>query len=214
MENLTYQDLKKNVQLLEDKVQGLELQFYSTMCTQSPVPTMVISFGGKIIKYNEPMESLTGYAHHEIPDFNTFIANLFPNEEYRNKITLEKNKLLKTNFSIKKYDSVITRKNGEARCVEFSFYTIQTDGGAAKLVMVHGADITEQKRAAKALQESDARFKALFNNINSGLAVYKAINNGNDFIFHDFNSCAEQIEDIKKEDVLGKSVVESIPRCD
>ncbi|MBN1294622.1 MAG: response regulator [Candidatus Latescibacteria bacterium] len=211
MENISYQDLKRNVQLLEDKVQGLELQFYSTMCTQSPVPTFVLSFGGKILKYNEAMERLTGYKHHEMSDADTFFQKLFPNEEIRKKIYTEKNNLIKSNFMVNKYDSVIKRKNGEIRYVEFSFYTIQPDSNAAKFLMVQGSDITGHREATQALQESEARFKALFNNINSGLAIYKAVKDGEDFIFHDFNLWAEQIENIKKEDVLGKSVVDVFP---
>jgi signal transduction histidine kinase len=45
----------------------------------------------------------------------------------------------------------------------------------------------------------------------NGIAVYKAVNNGKDFIFVDFNKAGEKIERIKQEDVLGKSVQEVFP---
>jgi PAS domain-containing protein len=38
-------------------------------------------------------------------------------------------------------------------------------------------------------------YQELFENINSGIAVYEAINNGEDFIFIDFNKAAERITD-------------------
>jgi len=58
---------------------------------------------------------------------------------------------------------------------------------------------------------SNARLKFLFDNIKSGIAVYRAVNKGEDFIFVDFNRSAEQIDGIKKENLIGRSVVEVFP---
>ena len=46
----------------------------------------------------------------------------------------------------------------------------------------------------KELKDSDVRYKELFDNISSGVAVYRAKNNGQDFVFTDFNRSAERIE--------------------
>jgi len=43
------------------------------------------------------------------------------------------------------------------------------------------------------------------------VAIYEARNNGEDFVFVDFNPAAEQIEHIKKEEIIGKSVTEVFP---
>jgi len=61
------------------------------------------------------------------------------------------------------------------------------------------------------LQESEARFKATFNNMSSGVVVYKAVNNGEDFIVLDVNTSDQKIEKIKKSEKLGKSVLEVSP---
>lgn len=45
----------------------------------------------------------------------------------------------------------------------------------------------------------------------SGVAVYEAVKNGADFIFKDFNRAAEKIDNIKKEDVIGKGILELFP---
>jgi len=72
-------------------------------------------------------------------------------------------------------------------------------------------EIDERRRAEKALRESETRFKELFKNISSGVAVYEATENGKDFVFKDFNRTAEKIEGIKKEELMGKSVLEVFP---
>jgi len=62
------------------------------------------------------------------------------------------------------------------------------------------------------LYNSEKKYKELFNNISSGVAVYLAKDNGENFIFKDFNRAAERIDKIKKAELLGKSVVQVFPR--
>ncbi|MCP4131486.1 MAG: PAS domain S-box protein [bacterium] len=61
------------------------------------------------------------------------------------------------------------------------------------------------------LKESELRYKSLSENSKNCIAIYKALNDGNDFIFIDFNKAAEEIEKIKREDLLGKSILEVFP---
>ena len=61
------------------------------------------------------------------------------------------------------------------------------------------------------LKECQAKFKVLFENVCSGVAIYEARNDGEDFVFVDFNLAAEDIEHIKKKELIGKSVTEVFP---
>jgi signal transduction histidine kinase len=63
----------------------------------------------------------------------------------------------------------------------------------------------------RSLAESEARYKGIFEHTLNGVAVYRAVRNGDDFIFVDFNKGAEKIENIKRKDVIGKSVLEMFP---
>jgi len=74
-------------------------------------------------------------------------------------------------------------------------------------VSVH-TDITARKAAEQKLKESEEKFRELFNNMSSGVAVYEAVENGRDFIFKDFNIAGQKIDNIKKDDLIGKSVLE------
>ena len=60
-------------------------------------------------------------------------------------------------------------------------------------------------------KENQAKFKVLFENVCSGVAIYETRNDGEDFVFVDFNPAAEQIDHIKKEELIGKSVTEVFP---
>ncbi|MDO9549555.1 MAG: PAS domain S-box protein [Methanoregula sp.] len=69
----------------------------------------------------------------------------------------------------------------------------------------------EKRRAEEALRENEIRFRELFNSLHSGVAVYRAVDNGEDFEFVDFNPGAEKIEGIEKEQVIGRRVTEVFP---
>ena len=83
------------------------------------------------------------------------------------------------------------------------------------LDMDHLLTLTRQlvgrKRAERALWESEVMFKALFENMSSGVAVYEAVDDGDDFVFKDFNRAGERIERIGREDIIGKRVTEAFP---
>ena len=72
-------------------------------------------------------------------------------------------------------------------------------------------DITPVKQAEREKNEHALKFKSLFETIKSGVAVYEAVDNGDDFIFKDFNSSAEEIENIKRDEVIGRRVTEVFP---
>ncbi|HAJ33181.1 MAG TPA: hypothetical protein DCK79_07385 [Candidatus Atribacteria bacterium] len=72
-------------------------------------------------------------------------------------------------------------------------------------------DITKLKQTEEVIQESESRFRGLFKYMSSGVAIYEAKNNGKDFTVKDFNRAAEKIEKVKKEDIIGKSVLKVLP---
>jgi len=72
-------------------------------------------------------------------------------------------------------------------------------------------NIDALRQVEEALEKSEARYRELFNNMSSGVAVFEAIQGGQDFVFIDFNRAAEKTEHITKEKVLGRSLAEVVP---
>lgn len=60
-------------------------------------------------------------------------------------------------------------------------------------------------------QKITGRFLEFLNKMPGAVVFLEPQNNGKDFIIVEFNKKAEQIEGVKKEDVLGKSVLEAFP---
>jgi len=63
----------------------------------------------------------------------------------------------------------------------------------------------------KFISADETRYSELFNHMSSGVAVYEAVDDGEDFIFKDFNPAAEKIERISRGEVLGRRVTEVFP---
>ncbi len=58
---------------------------------------------------------------------------------------------------------------------------------------------------------SNERYKALVDNMVSGVAIFEVVENGDDFILLDMNKSAELIEGKKREDNIGKSIFQIKP---
>jgi len=72
-------------------------------------------------------------------------------------------------------------------------------------------NIDALRQVEEALEKSEARYRELFNNMSSGVAVFEVQDDGRKFVFIDFNRAAEHIENVKKESLLGRDFVEVVP---
>ncbi|MEA2038553.1 MAG: ATP-binding protein [Thermodesulfobacteriota bacterium] len=72
-------------------------------------------------------------------------------------------------------------------------------------------EIDARKKTEEALRESEIRFRELFENMRSGVAVYEVVDDGKDFVFKEFNRGAEKIEGVSREAVVGKRLTEAFP---
>jgi signal transduction histidine kinase/ActR/RegA family two-component response regulator len=64
------------------------------------------------------------------------------------------------------------------------------------------------RKTQEKLLESEARFKAIFNHMSSGVTVFKSVKNGKDFVVVDVNKADEKIEKIDKNQKLGRSLLQ------
>ncbi len=76
-------------------------------------------------------------------------------------------------------------------------------------------DARGQIRALESAQLKDPfreeKYKDLFDNMSEGVAIYEAVDDGDDFVFLDYNRAGEAMDGVPREDALGKRVTEVYP---
>lgn len=140
-------------------------------------------------------------------------ATRFVPPEERTLVEEEVAKALETDdpdFSSTLQHSII-RADGEKRFIIVRIRIAMDENGRKIGTRGVNQDITELVLAEEKLARSESKYKAIFDNIKSAVAVYTAIDNGSDFVFKDFNHAAEKMEEIKREDVIGRTVSEVFP---
>lgn len=71
--------------------------------------------------------------------------------------------------------------------------------------------IKELKKAERKLAQSEERFRHIFDNINSGIAIFEARNNGEEFIFKDINPFGVKTGQKTRDNYLGRSITSVYP---
>jgi PAS domain S-box-containing protein len=138
-------------------------------------------------------------------DFDLF------DEVHAAKAYNDEQQIIRTGKPIIGHEEMQTYKNGTIRWVSTTKMPLFNERNEIIGTFGITRDITGQKLIEEALKENETRFKELFNNMSSGCSIYDVINDGEDFIFKDFNQASENSLHIKKEDVVGKSIFKVFP---
>jgi len=84
------------------------------------------------------------------------------------------------------------------------------DNRALRMAGTHTNIDNEEKLKLEVLQNKEM-LQELFDNMKSGVAIYEAVDDGDDFIFKDINKASEVMDGIVKEDAIGRRVTELFP---
>ncbi|HNU93755.1 MAG TPA: MASE3 domain-containing protein [Bacillota bacterium] len=107
--------------------------------------------------------------------------------------------------------SVVYAKNADAEYVEYTSSPIYGPGGEELGEVIVFREISERVQKDELIKTSMEKYRALFEHMPNGVAVYRAVDGGDDFVFVEFNRAGEQIEGIKADCVVGRCLSEVFP---
>ena len=105
----------------------------------------------------------------------------------------------------------MTHKDGRQVMLESSGAPIVGSDGQISGFRGVSRDVTERKQMQEALRQSEERYRHMFESMSNAVAVYRATDDGDDFIFVDLNSAAERLEKVARAKVIGKPVTDVFP---
>ncbi len=154
-----------------------------------------------ILDANKAYCDIFGYELDEIIGKSTLG---FTAPESREKV---KNVVMKNKEEM--YEGVGLRKDGTKIITEVWGRKILYHNRALRIASIR--DITNRIKQEQDLRENELRFREMFEHMRSGVAIYEAVDNGNDFIFKNINPAGAQIGNTSRDAHLGKSVEEVYP---
>jgi two-component system, cell cycle sensor histidine kinase and response regulator CckA len=155
---------------VEEELQENQKRF-STIFNASPIGTVITRISdSKIIDSNPAISTILGYPHDELIGRTTAEINVWVDTEQRDTML----KLLRENGTVHDFETKGHRKSGEIIDLLVSAEMIELSGTKCMLVLFY--DITERKRMEKALQNSEIKYRSIFENVQD--VYYEALIDG------------------------------------
>jgi len=169
---------------------------------------LIVDRAGKIVLANEPVARLFGYSIEQLHEMQ--LENLLPARFRGHHAGLRQDFLANSKARAMGTDRALfgLRAGGKEFPVEVSLSPLRTDDGWA-LVMATVHDISERKAAEYALQESEARMRAIFET-----AVDAILTIDTEGKIDRFNPAAQRLFGYAAEEVMGKNVSMLMPSPD
>ncbi|MCW5611736.1 MAG: PAS domain S-box protein [Rubrivivax sp.] len=154
---------------------------------------------GRYIDVNQPWVALLGLSREELIGRTTPEVNLWPQgeAEAQARIRLEMRKHLLLRGRIDGREVRLVRADGMAIDCTMSARMVETGGRPVGLWLIR--DVTESRKAQRALSQSEQRLKMIFDTAAEAITVHDARG-----LVIDCNDAAERILDLPRERMLGR----------
>lgn len=201
-------DERKEHKLLRDSRNQFAYLF-----NRAPLAYLSLDTEGNMAEVNEAWLSTIGFSREEVVGkwFGDILSH-----DFKEQFVLDYKLLQQTGNLYAKYRA--KHKLGHYIYVELNAKALYTDKGAFDRAHCMLQDVTLRSQMEFALAESEEKHRALVTQMQLGLALHRMIydDEGNpiDYIFLDVNPAYERLTGLKRDDVLGKTVLEILPRTE
>lgn len=162
---------------------------------------------------SDNVEELFGYSKKEFIDGTISYSKLIHVDDIL-KVSEEVSKFSKDNFqqSFTHEPYRIITKNGEIKWIKDTTFIRRNPNGVITHYEGIVYDLTESKQAKEALENSEEKYRSLFDNMMDSFALHEIVLNEDgvpiDYIFIEVNNAFEQQTGLQREKIIGKKVTE------
>ncbi|MCT4621635.1 MAG: PAS domain S-box protein [Marinisporobacter sp.] len=188
--------------ITEEKKGEIELKRYKMLSQNARDIILFIDMQGKIIEANEAAVNAYGYSYEEFMTMTIHDLRACGNETKKQMKIAARQGIV--------FEAKHRRKDGNVFYVEVSSKGQKVGNKEILLSIIR--DITDRKKAEKALSESQEKYQTLLMNMNNGFAYFKGIRDENnnliDCVYLEVNEAFEKLTGLNKKDIIGKSLLE------
>ncbi|WP_197480204.1 PAS domain S-box protein, partial [Anabaena sp. 4-3] len=148
-----------------------ERNFISKLLNTADVLVLVLNLEGRIVRFNQACEILTGYSFDEVRDRYFWDVFLFPEERETVKAVFEQLKSGKLAPDQRNCELYWRNKNGSRRLIACSNNILKSYEDTVEYIISTGIDITERKQVEEQLRATSSRLATLIENLQAGVLV-------------------------------------------
>lgn len=202
----TVQNIQRRKQV--EKILSLRNHFIETALDHLPIGIAINTISdGKNRLMNQKFSEIYGWPEAELKDVETFFQKVYPDKEYRERISKRITEDIESrDVSRMNWEGIeITRETGEKRVVNAKNIPVYDQD----LMISSVTDVTEQFRMEQQLRANERRFKAL---VQDGSDLIAILNLRGEFTY--VSPTSTLILGIKPENAIGKKMIDFVHRGD
>jgi PAS domain S-box-containing protein len=146
-------------------------EFNEGIISNANVWLTVLGEGGTILVWNNAAEEISGYSADEVIGKNTVWKLIYPDPEYRSKISRTIMTIVRGKRYFENFETNIEARDGERKTISWNTRAIPDETGILNRYVAIGIDITKRRQAENALAESEQRFRRTFDTAKDGLLL-------------------------------------------
>ena len=167
----------------EEEIHSLS-QFRERIIDNANVWLNVLDEKRNVLVWNKAAEEISGYSRDEVMGHGKIWEWLYPDEEYRNRITAKAAAIIEKGEVSEDFATTIRRKDGQTRIIAWNSRNLVDERGTPIGSIALGRDITERKQLEAQLRQAQ-KMEAIgtlaggiahdFNNILTGILGFASI---------------------------------------
>jgi|GEM_PF-1672148 len=178
---------------------------YRILFNTSPIGLVLCRMNGEVADVNPAYAGILGRSVEETLDLSYW--DITP-PKYADQ-EQEQLESLRTVGRYGPYEKEYIHKDGHLVPVRLMGQQVEQDG--EQLIWSFVEDISERRQAQESLRKSEERYRAFFENVRIGIAVYEPVSDGDEFIFRDMNRAGEKLSLARHGEIVGRKLTEVFP---
>ena len=188
-----------------------ERDFFCTVLDTVDALVIVLDPQGKIVRFNNTCEQLTGYSASEVEDSYLWDLFLLPAEVPGFQSLIEEicqHRYKRVSSGINDYESFCIAKDGTRRLIAWSNKAIEKENGKIKYIICTGIDITESRQNELEIRKARQFLDSIVDNIPHAIFVKYA----EDLRFASVNKAVEEMVGYSKDAFIGHNDYDFFPK--